>query len=879
MEFPHLKDTRFPNLDNVNVYSFKNNFDYSRWVPNTQVRLVNVLWNSDYNDVVKFDSNEDRDNWFDSIDDFYDLTLTSNARILPDGQIKLPIPFDVAARYNYLYIDFKYATSEGAPIDYENSDGVFRWYFFVDNIEYAAPNTTIFYIEVDTWTNYINDIDIKYMVLERGHAPLKFSDVDEYLANPIANNKYLLAPDVNFGHADVCNNSRYIPFGNDEKYVCFASTCSPSDLDNIGRIFQSPDYTVGNITYSDVDVRYGYQLEVHGFGIGDGYDYSNVKTPASVGASNGNRIANNTSVYAIAADECYAGGTFFSDLISTSPSFLYTLQGCFVVSSDMVTFGESHNLAGHVIYEVVGRDYTIFDNLNLSKTDFDYPEKYKNLAKLYTYPYAYIEITDNDGKSVEVKIEETSNVKCKSVVSLAFPYVNSRVYFDGIGGTGYKSYSWFNLANIENDKQIANSDWYKYCFDWDIPCYGLFVDGETAYKLTNFNRGIKNARRSALVNYHNSARDANTARANAVDLANTANTNVYADANTLVANMGNTTSCRRDNTDLTIAKNNADALEDDRWNNLAMNYQISNGNSLMVTANDYCTTSNDIQVTRTIATSAVNSLGAIASSVSAGAASGGLIGAGIGAVNGVVQTCCNLANAGIVQDTTAAAVAAQRNYNRTNAGINNATNNSNVVGAMQSEYNHVDITNDYIDAVCDNDNYRDTTNTNRTSNTMKANSDRTRNTSTSNAGYTREVAILNAKEILENTRNGAMAALNDSRNARPVQLTNYSGSPTADYMQTRGVQIKIRTMNESELNQTGDFFARYGYSLNQNWDIVNTGFNLMKNFTYWKATDVWVDDRRSANNTIQLSIVKILVDGVTVWSDPDKIGKVSIYDN
>ena len=874
MEFPHLKDTRYPNLDNVNVYSFKNNFDYSRWIPNTQVRLVNVLWNSDYNDVVKFNTNEDRDKWFDSIDDFYDLTLTSNARILPDGQIKLPIPFDVAARYNYLYIDFKYATSEGAPIDYENNDGVFRWYFFVDNIEYAAPNTTIFYIEIDAWTNYINDIDIKYMVLERGHAPLKFSDVNEYLSNPIANNKYLLAPDINFGHANVCNNSKYIPFGNDEKYVCFASTCSPSDIENIGTIFENEDYTVGNITYSDVDVRYGYQLEVHGFGIGDGYDYSNVRTPVSVGASNGNRIANNTNVYAIAAEECYAGGTFFNDLISTSPSFLYTLQGCFIVSSNMITFGESHNLAGHIIYEVVGKDNTILDNINLSKNDFNYPEKYENFAKLYTYPYAYIEMTDNDGKTVEVKIEETSNIKCKSVVSLAFPYVNSRIYFDGIGGTGYKSYSWVNLANIENDKQIANSDWYKYCFDWDIPCYGLFVDGETAYKLTNFNRAIKNARRSALVNYHNSARDANTAQANAVDLANTANMNVYADANTLVNNMANTTSCRRNNTDITIATNEANYLVNDHWENQSTNHSITKDNSLFVIANNACSASADIQAEKTDGMCLANAISSIGNA--AGAMAMGNVG---GVISGCTSAICTAASANIVNNARAADVALQQQLNRENAGVSNTFNNSQTVFHLLAQKDIMDNNNDCMDAHTDNDNYRDTTNTGNTANTMKANSDRTKNTSIANAGYTREVAILNAKEILENTRNGALAALYDSRNARPVQLTSYNGSATADYMQTRGVQIKIRTMNESELNQTGDFFARYGYSLNQNWDIENTGFNLMRNFTYWKATDVWIDDRRSANNTIQLSIVKILIDGVTVWSNPEKIGKVSIYDN
>ena len=54
-DFPNLDDTKFPNLDNIDVWKYKNNFEYSRWVPNVTIRLVNVLWNSDYTDVVKFD--------------------------------------------------------------------------------------------------------------------------------------------------------------------------------------------------------------------------------------------------------------------------------------------------------------------------------------------------------------------------------------------------------------------------------------------------------------------------------------------------------------------------------------------------------------------------------------------------------------------------------------------------------------------------------------------------------------------------------------------------------------------------------------------------------------------------------------------------------
>ena len=218
MNFPHLKDTQYPDIQTVDVYRFANTFDYTRWRENTIIRCVNVLWNSDYKDVVKFDTDSNRDKWFDDITDFYAIELSQAARIVPDNYVKLPIPYDVLARYNYLYIDMPIATSENAPLDYETSSGIRRWYFFIDSISYLSPNSTQVFLQLDVWTNFQNDVEINYMMLERGHAPVAVSDTDEYLANPIENNRYLLAPDFNFDTAAVTRSSDYVPFGNGKKF-------------------------------------------------------------------------------------------------------------------------------------------------------------------------------------------------------------------------------------------------------------------------------------------------------------------------------------------------------------------------------------------------------------------------------------------------------------------------------------------------------------------------------------------------------------------------------------------------------------------------------------------------------------------------------------
>lgn len=94
-DFPQLPDS--PIAPNVV-------FDYTRWEPGTVIRLYNVDWDNQYNDVVHFIDAAKRDAWFDERESVA-YRLTAMTRMLPNGSIKVPIPFDVVQRYNYLTID------------------------------------------------------------------------------------------------------------------------------------------------------------------------------------------------------------------------------------------------------------------------------------------------------------------------------------------------------------------------------------------------------------------------------------------------------------------------------------------------------------------------------------------------------------------------------------------------------------------------------------------------------------------------------------------------------------------------------------------------------------------------------------------------------
>lgn len=889
MDFPHMKDTAFPHLNNVNVYAYQNNFDYSRWAVNTKIRLVNVLWNSSYEDVVKFRDDVHRDEWFDEIEDYYSITLQSNVQMPPEGEIKLPIPYDVMARYNYMYVEIPIMPGNTPPIEFENSSiGIRRWYFFIESISYKAPNTTSCKLSLDAWTQYINEININYLFLERGHAPVAATNVDNYLDNPIENNEYLLTPDVTPTSGEIVRNADFIPFGNSTKIMCFASTCSPANIIKLGTVVHnSSDYTHGTITYSDINNRYGYQLQVNGYGVGNGDDYSNLTTPAGGFYSNGNRIPNNTFVYAVSGSDVY-DGTFLADILSNCPSFMQTILGCFIVDDECVTLGDAYTIAGHTVNICTGKDVSYYYQ-KFSKEMFGFPEEYQRFAKLYTFPYSQLEITDNEGKTVNVKIENTGEIKINILTSIAFPYLNSRIFFEGINGVGSRNYAWKNLANTTLQKKMPNSDWFDYCFDHEIPCYALYMDAATAWYLTNFNTTVKGARNRALASYHNSVRDANTARANAIDMNDSLYTNAAAESTTMNTNASNVATCATNNTNLAIAASSAITSNNNTASALISDHANVTAQSNTASTNGMITLTTELENEVTQATTDNTSLGNFFNSAvngtvaGAGAFGGNPMGALYGFIGGVISGTISAA----VADSNATVVIQANQETADLTRAKNIAKDGNVRGHNTFSYQTSNAAKTYettqrnavLSGQTANNNNCSVTNTANNAATHTANADRTRDTGNANATYTRNVSVLNAQETLEAGANDYYYRYLDARNGKPVSVCENSGNVAPDYYQTRGVQIKIKTMNNSEVRQVGDWFARFGYALSQNWDIEKSGYCPMKHFCYWKAADIWIDDRVTSNNAVENILSAIFINGVTVWSNPNEIGKVSIYDN
>lgn len=958
MDFPHLNDTRFPNIENVDVYAHQVVFDYTRWQPKTKAYLCNVRWNGDYEDCVKFEDDAARDAWFDELvekssKENPDCAIVFElATVVVQNQVKVPVPYDRAAQFNYLVVDVPVMTSDDAMLPYETKDGYRRWHFFVEDFDATTPSTTRLGIRLDYWTQYINSVGFSYFLLERGHAPAAAIDTDTYLSNPMENNEYLLTADVDFGGSTIARDSQFIPFGNGEKAICFASTCTPTQLASIGTVRSDSASTFSNPIFSDEpnypdsSSRWGRQYHVDGYGYGSGKDYSNVTTPTGNVTSPDGRIPNNVSVYAIKAT---SANDFINAVMSKSPTFLKTLVACFMVDTQLVTMGTAHNVAGYTVYECVGNTKEL-GSVKLTKDMFGIPERYQKFAKLYTFPYSELEVTDNNGESVTVRVEETGNVSAHAITSVAYPYLNMRLFLTGIGGKGSKSYTWKDLRG-SHDAEISNSDWFRFCFDMEIPTYALYMDGQTSWEINNYNRSLSNARNSALVNYHNSVREANNAyhnsldnnatantnsrasaltnRNNTVNLSNTSHTNTNNDANTMDTNNANIRACNTDvtannNACMTANMNEHNALdrvktvnEDNRAIALAVNArQLSeittteenNVTTASANANQASAIGNGVAgiVSGTLTGAAAGAAGGAVAIPGIGAVPGAVVGGTVGGVAAAVNMAGSVygasTNISVAQSTTNAntTIAAAQNANNdgnnadnqiynnynlnqsitTNQNVN--TNNVNTSTANTNRNNdlnksNTDNTTATMRTNATNIDNTYTNNANNTRDTSYANADRIKSTGDSNSDWTDRVAIANAQDVLRNTQNNARATLYDSRNASPVKLTDFGGNPTSDYMRTRGVQVKVRTQSDHAIRCAGDEFTRYGYALNQVWDVSD--LRIMKHFTYWKAKDCWVYDKCETSDLAQTAISVIFKQGVTVWSDPSEIGRVNPYDN
>lgn len=822
--FLEHNESDFPHVGNVDVFKYDNNFDYERFNDiQMSLQVCSVPWDvgeahigartiSGIGNVVYFETKEQRDAWFDAIPDSECYRFETKYKELHrDMVIDVPIPYDMCAKHNYLVVKYNLFANDNSPVMYEGADGLREWFWFIREVEFVAPNTTRLHLLDDAFQTWIYDINVSGMILERGHAPMFAMKTDMYLKNPIENNTYLLTEDVNFGNATQVSHIDEIVFNDGEMYACIATSADPRG-------------SWGSKGAGTWNVPAGAYYTVQG----------------------------QPSVFVFAVKVSALNG-FLANITSDYPQFKQTVQGIFFASTKLVSIGSSFSFAGTTCYMVNATRKTL-DFMQLEKSQFGYPKQYREIAKLYTSPYAHIEITDENGNVDVVKIEDTTGkIDVSAALSIAYPFVTLQAHLLGVGG---KAKANLSFKNVNQHSFSIQGQWYDTLRSWNMPLFAVVLSPakENDYS-THFDRVQQ-------------VNDYTTAKTNADASADTMKTNADASADTMKTNADASADLVTDNALLTTTANSAIT-------------NISNGSASDTydTTSDYNFAVMDID-NYVIAQTAVSQIQAAEAQAAVTAASGAITGvtgaiaaAATGNIAGAVSSAVNgLVGAGSTLASTSIGV----NLTSSLAAIQEASNEDHSEAATDKTGQDVGTQQATASSMTTAQNTLTSGMAANTSATQKANATRSQTTAKANALRDQTTMKANALRDANNSQAAIDNSVKQAALREPFIYGDFSNGESANSKPV-AMFANIVTQSKSAIASAGDEFLRYGYMLDRQWDF-DGNWNVGKYFTYWKLRDFWVYNLNIPDMYMD-KIRFFLFGGVTVWRKPEYIGKVSVYDN
>nr|DAH03699.1 MAG TPA: Major tail protein [Bacteriophage sp.] len=850
--FHYLGKNGFPNADNVNVYDYQNGIDYSRYdYSQMSIQVCSVPWDqgeahmgqrvlSGIGNVVHFGSAERRDAWFDAIPDTECFRWETKFKELhSDLTLKVPLPFDIASNYNYVRVTYNLFANDDSPLQYESGDGVRKWFYFIRDARFIAPNTTELLLLDDAWQTWIYSLDISSMILERGHAPMFATRADAYLADPIGSCADLLSEDINYGELQKVTKTQATSLNSENMKAVIVCSSNPAG-------------------------EWGTKVS------------NNWKVPASA-FYDGAGVPN---MYAFAIDVSQLD-TFLASVDASSPQFKQSVQCVFFCAAELLELGSAYTFCGTACYPVQGGANPISKTiLTRSKADWGYGSKYQDLAKLYTYPYSAFEITDEKGNTELVRIEDTAQALAMDVAAnIVFPYINIVGSIRGIGGNASSTLS---FQNITAKTFTGAGRWYEHLRTWEVPTFAVVLDAAIEYDYSShFDRiqadSDRATSRANTVNVANASYTASATQANASydstsTLAYASETMADNSADNVVDNASAQTTA---NSTVTSEGNSAASADASLANSLAQAIQAWDAGMSRETVNNEANKEN--------ATAAVGAAGGVINSAAGGAVSGfltaGPAGAAAGAIGGLVS-----GGIGAATSLATNAIAVSAMSTQAEAVISNSQ--SKLEETQQSNIDRTTRANTGRTSQTNAQNVAITTSAANTSSTMKENAatDRAarigaantvRNAAISAAGTARDAQLAAADLTYANEGSRIQNGIRQAALRAPSIFGSVSN---AGLSTTRPMALFVSIVTESSfaIQRAGDEFLRYGYYLDKQWPF-DGNWTIGRHFTFWKLRDYWSTNQIPDRFADQLRM--LLYGGVTVWKSPDDIGRVSIYDN
>jgi hypothetical protein len=620
--FPHIEQSgSFPGVSNVNVWKYENEMDYSRFdTEQMRITVCAVPWDlgeahvgqrviEGVGNVVDFGSESARDAWFDALEEGNGCRRfqTKYRRFHSTDVIQVPIPATSLGEFNYIEVKYYPEPGIGDDLDNTSDDPIDRWYYFIRKINRRASNTSECEIMLDTWQTCLYRIDIPYMFLQRGHWAVANSDVDAYLSNPANNSEYLLTPDVSFGDISrVVKTSAAVL--NDDVMACFVTT---GDV--------SASATWGSIGGADWQAPASYSALIQG--------------------------ATGPSAFCIEPENL---GSFLNAIESKYPQFAQTVQGVFFAPRKLLSLGSPFHFFGVAAY-ILNPQKAVIDLLELTKTAFGYAEDYADLAKLYTYPYAAIDLYTEAGDTVRVNIEDTTGaLSITAALQVTYPWITVDAHYNGLGGSGGSGSITF--YNAQQHAMSYGGMWYQKLMRWDIPVYGVVQSAGTANFSTYWDR-----------------QQTLTAAANAQD-------SEEASANLTVTNAAVQTGANG----AINARSNQAAITDTSYGN-GLNQALQAWNA------GYTRDTTAAEIEGEQLQAAVGAAAGVVGSAASGAMSGGPIGALGGLISGAISGGASMANTAIAANL--ASSKAELTIGNTQAQVSETNNNNSDKVANQTSAN------------------------------------------------------------------------------------------------------------------------------------------------------------------------------------------------
>lgn len=847
-DFRYLGEQGFPHAQNVDVYKYDNELDYKRYdYSQMTVTMCNVPWEqgeahvgqrtlSGIGNVVYFGSEKERDEWFDSIPDNECFRWETKFKELhSDLEINVPLPFDVASNYNYVRVEYNLFANDNSKLQYEDESGTRTWFYFIREAQFIAPNTTKLTLLEDAWQTWIYKLEISSMILERGHAPMFDVKADDYLKNPIGSCANLLAEDVNYGELQKVTETQATTLNAGDTYACIATTSIPWYVDEWGS-----------------------------------KDKDDWKVPA--GAHYTYTGAPNVAIIAMDSESL---NDFLDAVTEDIPQFKQTVQGVFFVAKELVSVDTPVTFAKTKIYRVHTFNKIDKNVFSQSKESWGYPSRYADIAKLYTYPYSALEITDGDGNTELVKIEDTTGKLTMSMsANLIFPYLKLQGVIKGVGGSSGGS---VKFKNVSEHTFAFSGRWYDHVREWDVPTFAVVLSPLKEYDYSShFNR-------IQMKNDYELAKK--IADANADVAKENTETSATASENATIEQADATQ---------TVSFNNADNAVDSATVQTATNNTLNaKGNSISEydawLMNEYgyacqrwdaglTNDTKNIEIAEKDATTSVSVAAANARAVPNIVASilnsnyGDAI-AGI-ATQGLDSATTLQTNAIAMNSSESQAVAVNRNslskLVETNQSNADRTSNANKGKTQQTAVSNECFTTTSLNAAA----------------VAKENAYTTTEAAYKAAGYIKQAAYDNAKNSNDQAHDNATDTENNEiERVKNQKLQAHLNAPemfgsvnNAESAVNKPQALYVNVVTESDyaIQKAGDEFLRYGYYLGKQYDFTGD-WRVGRHFTFWQLRDYWsntqIPDRYGD------AIRFLLFGGVTVWSNPEDIGSVSIYDN